>query len=367
MFDKRYDKFAEILVDHSLTIKKDDLFLISGSPLAKPLISSVFQLALKRGAHPFIRLGLESLNEIYYTQATKDQLQYISPVDLFEMKTVDARLSIISPENTRYMTHVDPNQQVIRSKAAKPLHDIFLKRAKDKDLRWCVTIFPTQASAQDADMSLHDYEEFVFKAAQIHKKDPKSYWQQLGKEQHTIKKRLETKKKLRILAENTDLTLSVENRTWIPCYGKENFPDGEIFTGPVEQSAEGKITFSFPLVYGGRRVDDVTLYFKKGKVIDADASTGKEFLLSMLDVDKGARYLGEIAFGLNKGIKDYSKNTLFDEKIGGSIHLALGSGYPETGSNNVSSIHWDMVCDLRKNGEVLADGECIFKKGKFLF
>jgi len=367
MYDERYNQFAEVLINHSLSIKKGDLFLISGSPIAIPLITYVYKQALACGAHPFVRLGLESLSELYYKHATEEQLNFLSPLDLYEMKKVDARLSIISPENTRYMSNVDPNQQVIRSKSAKPIHDIFLKRSAKKDLRWCVTLFPTQAAAQDADMSLHDYEEFVLHAAHIDKRNPVSFWEKMGEEQNKIKEVLEAKKSFHIIGKDTDLTLSVENRNWIPCFGKENFPDGEIFTGPIEHTAEGHIHFSFPLVYGGRRVDDVTLFFKKGKVVDVKASSGEKFLLSMLDIDKGARRIGEIAFGLNNGITAYTKNTLFDEKIGGTMHLAVGSGYPETGSTNESSIHWDMVCDLRKHGEVLADGESIFKNGKLTY
>jgi len=366
MVDSRIDALAHILVEHSLNIKKNDLFLISGSPVAAPLITAVYERALEKGAHPHVRLGLEALSEIYYKHANKDQLTFLSPLDEFETKTIDARLSIISPENTRYMSHVDPKQQALRSRAAQPIHDIFLKRAASGDLRWCVTLFPTNASAQDAEMSLRDYEDFVYQAAHVWDDDPIGFWKSMGQDQQKMKNILEKKKTIQILGEDTDLTLSVEKRTWIPCFGKENFPDGELFTGPVETSAEGYIHFPFPLVYGGRRVDDVKLWFEKGVVVKATAANGLDFLESMIQMDEGSNRLGELAFGLNYGIKEYTKNILFDEKIGGTMHLALGNGYPETGSSNASGLHWDMVIDLRKKGKVLADGELIFENGSFV-
>lgn len=366
MIDQRIETLAHILVEHSLRIQKNDLFLISGSPVAAPLITAVYEHALQKGAHPHVRLGLESLSEIYYKHATEDQLTFLSPIDEFETKTVDARLSIISPENTRYMSDVDPEKQAVRSRSVQPIHDIFLKRAASGDLRWCVTLFPTNAAAQDAEMSLRDYENFVFKAAHVQDQDPIGFWRSMGEEQQKMKKILEKKSTIQIIGDDTDLTISVDKRTWIPCFGKENFPDGELFTGPVETSAEGYVHFPFPLVYGGRRVDDVKLWFEKGLVVKATAANGLDFLQSMIQMDDGSKRLGELAFGLNYGIKNYTKNTLFDEKIGGTMHIALGAGYPETGSSNTSGLHWDMVIDLRKNGKVLADGEIIFENGLFV-
>ncbi|RLF59510.1 MAG: aminopeptidase [Thermoplasmata archaeon] len=365
MYDIRYETFAKILCDHSLELKKDDVFIISGSHQAMPLIYSVYKIALEKGTHPHVRLGSELLSETYYKKASENQLNFVSPLDLYEIKHVDARLSIISTENTRYMNNVDPKMQQLRSRSQKPIHDIFLKRATSKQLRWCVTLFPTNASAQDAEMSLTDYEEFVLSATHIDEKNPVQFWKNMGEKQKKIQLMLEGKKVFRINADDTDLTVSCEGRKWVPCFGKENFPDGEIFTGPIEHSAEGFIHFSYPLVYGGRRVDDVKLWFEKGKVVKAKAAAGQEFLDAMLNMDDGARRLGEFAFGTNYGIKEYTKNILFDEKIGGTIHLAVGSGYPETGSINESSLHWDMVIDMRKNASVFADEECIYKNGSF--
>jgi len=366
MIDKRLEKLANILIHHSLEIKKNDLFMIVGSPLTAPLITEVYKQSLKAGANPHVRIAIEGLAEIFFKNASEKQLKYMSPLGKFEIKNIDARLGIISPENTRSMTNIDPEKQAMASVANKEIHKIFLDRAAKKELRWCITQYPTNASAQDAEMSLEEYEDFIFKAAHVDKKDPIAYWKNVFKEQEKIKKLLEKKKKIQIKAKDTDLILSVDGRKWINCYGKENFPDGEVFTGPIEKSAEGYISYSFPASHGGREVNDIQLWFNKGKVVKAKASKGEKFLNSMLNMDKGSSMIGEFSFGTNYGIKKYTKNTLFDEKIGGTIHIAVGSGYPETGSKNESSLHWDMMCDLRKNGEVYADGELIYKNGKFL-
>ncbi len=366
MIDQRLEKLAYILVNHSLGIKKNDLFVISGSHHAAPLIKEVYGQALKKGAHPYTRVGIDGLAETFYKNASERQLKFVSPIAKFEIKNIDARLGILSPDNTRSMTNVDPRKQALSSSSQQEIHEIFLNRAAKKELRWCLTQFPTNASAQDADMSLSEYEDFIFKAAHVDKKDPIGHWRKIYTEQEKIRKMLNQKKKIHVVAKDTDLTVLVKERKWINCYGKENFPDGEVFTGPVENSAEGNISYSFPASHGGRLVENIKLWFKKGKVVKAKASSGGKFLNSMLDMDQGSRKIGEFAFGTNYGIKKYTKNTLFDEKIGGTIHIAVGSGYPETGSKNKSGLHWDMMCDLRKHGEVYADNELIYKNGKFL-
>jgi aminopeptidase len=366
MIDRRLERLAYILINHSLRIKKDDLFVISGSYLAAPLIREVYRQALEAGAHPYTNIGIDGLAELYYKHSSETQLKFVSPIDKFEIQRIDTRLSIISPENTRNLTRVDPKKQALSSKAHQGIMGIFLDRAAKKQLRWCVTAYPTQASAQDADMSLEDYENFVFEAAHASAKDPLAYWKSVYRQQEKIKNFLGTKKKIHVLAKDTDLTVNVTGRKWINCFGQENFPDGEVFTGPVENATEGCIRYTFPLSYGGREVEDVQFWFKKGKVVKASASKAEKFLQTMLATDPGATRLGEFSFGTNYGVKQYTKNMLFDEKIGGTIHLAVGAGYPETGSKNKSAIHWDMVCDLRKYGEVYADSELIYKNGRFL-
>lgn len=366
MIDKRLEKLAHILVNYSVSLKKNDLFEISGGVQAAPLIKELYKQALQLGAHPYIRLGIDGLAETFYTYASDQQLKFVSPISRFEIEHVAAQISIISPENTRNLTNIDPKKQAISSAAHQEIQQIFLQRAAKKELRWCITQYPTQASAQDADMSLEEYENFIFNAAHVNASDPIKSWKAMFTTQEKIRKLLTSKKKLHVLAKDTDLTVTVSGRKWINCAGKENFPDGEVFTGPVEASAEGHIRYSFPASHGGREVDDIELWFHKGLVVKAAASKGEQFLCSMLDMDKGSRRIGEYAFGTNYGIKQYTKNTLFDEKIGGTIHIAVGSGYPETGSKNISSLHWDMMCDLRKNGSVYADDKLIYKNGRFI-
>jgi aminopeptidase len=242
----------------------------------------------------------------------------------------------------------------------------FSKRAAEKKLFWVVTQYPTNASAQDAGMSLTDYENFVFSACMVDKKNPIAEWRKVSKYNERLIKYLKRKKKIRITAPDTDFSFNVAGRKWINCDGKNNFPDGEVFTAPHENSAQGHVRFSFPAVYGGREVLDVRLEFKNGKAVKANAEKGVDFLNAMLDMDRGSRFLGETAIGTNFEIKQFTRNILYDEKIGGTFHMALGNSYPESGGKNKSALHWDMICDLRKGGCIYADGELFFKNGRFL-
>jgi aminopeptidase len=250
--------------------------------------------------------------------------------------------------------------------ARKPLFDKMLKRISTGSLRWTGTQYPTQSAAQDAEMSIEEYRDFVFRAGLLHKKDPVAEWKEVSRRQARLVRFLNRLSAIRILGKDTDLTFSVKGRRWVNCDGHENFPDGEVFTSPVENSAEGHVRYTFPAVYGGREVEDVRLTFRKGEVVDAKAAKGGDYLDAMLESDKGARYVGELAFGTNYGIKRFTRNTLFDEKIGGTVHIAVGASLPETGGRNKSSLHWDMVCDTRKGYTVYGDGSLIHRNGRFL-
>lgn len=264
------------------------------------------------------------------------------------------------------LTNVDASKMKLRSRGRRELIDIFERRMASGELKWCGTLYPTQANAQEASMSLEEYEDFVYGAGYIDTENPIEKWQEVKKEQDRICKILDTKKELRIVSKDTDIKMSIEGRKWVNCCGDQNFPDGEVFTSPVEDSVEGYIRFSFPGIYAGREIEDIRLRFEKGKVVEATAAKGEDLLLQLLDTDEGARFLGEVAVGTNYGIKRFTKNMLFDEKIGGTVHLAIGRGFPEAGSKNSSAIHWDMLCDMREGGEIYADGELIYKDGKFL-
>nr|MBN2276142.1 aminopeptidase [candidate division Zixibacteria bacterium] len=364
--DKRLESLARVMVHYSLELKKGQLFKISGEPVAAPLIKAVYLEALKTGANTYIDMQLIDLAEAFFKFGSDQQLQYISPLKELEMEKIDAYLGIWATTNTKFLSGVDPKRQQLHSKAKEPLMNRFFQRASEGALHWTGTQYPTEAHAQDAEMSLTDYEDFVYRAGHLHEDDPVAYWREVQKEQQRLVDILNNVEMIHLKAQDTDLNVNVKGRKWINCCGKENFPDGEIFTSPIENGVDGTIRYSFPAFYAGREADGVRLTFKGGRVIEAKATKNEEFLTAMLDTDEGARRLGEFAVGTNYEITKFTRNTLFDEKIGGTCHLAVGAAYPETGGVNRSGIHWDMVCDLKNGGEIMADGKVIYKDGRFL-
>lgn len=364
--DPRIKRLAETLVHYSLKIKEGDLALIQGSDLAAPLIREVYREMLRAGAHPDVTVSIPGLREIYMHEANDKQIEHVSPISRLVYEKYDAVLSIGGGYNTRSMGSVDPKRQAARSKAMSEINKLFMERAGKGELRWCVTQFPTHSDAQEAGISLEEYADFVFRACRVTEDDPVAAWRQVKEEQERLVAAISAIDTLRIVGDGTDLTLRVGGRKWISADGEHNFPDGEIFTGPVEDSAQGHIRFSFPAIYAGKEVEDIRLTFENGRVVEAQAARGEELLKSLLAVDEGASRLGEIGIGTNFGIDRFTRNILFDEKLGGTIHLAVGAGYPETGSTNVSGIHWDMLCDLRDGGEIYGDGQLIYREGKFL-
>jgi aminopeptidase len=366
MRDPRYEKLAKVLVEYSVGVGKGDLVGIQGAAIAEPLLSEVYRAALEAGAHPFLRLQLPGLAETFYKTAKQHQLKYVNPIAEFETENVDKIISIWADENTKALAGVDPKKQAIRSRATSKLFLRFMERESMGELKWVGTQFPCNASAQDAEMSLADYEDFVFTACMVHRSDPTAAWKRVHRQQEKICKFLNKRKKIRVVAKGTDLSMNVEGRKWINCDGKANMPDGEIFTGPIEDSVEGTVSFSFPAYYAGREADGVALTFKKGKVVKATATKNQDFLTAMLDSDDGARRIGEFAIGTNYSIQKFTRNTLFDEKIGGTFHMALGASIPESGGLNQSGVHWDIVNDMRQDGKIYADGKVIYKDGKFV-
>jgi aminopeptidase len=366
MRDPRLVKLADVLVNYSVGVKKGQLVRIAGPPASAPLIAEIYRASLAAGGYPFVRSAPEELQEIKLKDGSDDALKFVNPIDRFEYEQMDCSIGIWAEENTKSLTNVDPKRLSMAEAARKPLLELFLKRFAEGKLKWVGTQFPTHSAAQDAEMSLAEYEDFVFRAGLLHEPDPVAAWKKVGERQQRLVDFLNGKSDYRVVAANgTDVRMSVAGMTWINCDGHENFPDGEVFTGPVPDSVTGQVNFSFPAVHHGREVQDVKLTFRNGKVVDASASKGQDFLTSMLDMDGGSRFLGECAIGTNYGITRYTKNTLFDEKIGGTVHFALGQGYPETGSKNSSGLHWDMVCDLRNGGHIEIDGVKINVNGKF--
>ncbi len=367
MRDQRLEKLAKVLVGYSAAVKPDELVRISGEVVGLPLIEAIYEEVLRAGAHPFVTMVSDAMEEAFYRVAGPQQLEFISPVAKYIVETIDVSIGLWAEENTRAMTNVDPKRQATAAQARRPISKRFLQRAAEGKLKWVGTQYPTQASAQDAEMSLHEYEHFVFRGGLLHLDDPVAAWKKISEKQQRLADFLNTAKEVRVIAADTDLRLGVQGRRWINCCGHENFPDGEVFTGPIEDAVNGAIRYSFPAVHHGRECDGIQLTFKNGKVVDAKAAKGQEFLLAMLDQDAGARILGEFAIGTNFSIQRYTRNTLFDEKIGGTCHAALGAAYPETGGKNESGLHWDMVCDLRKTGcRIEVDGQPILEAGRFV-
>ena len=364
--DPRVRKWARLLVDYSIGVQKGDVVLIRGSVEAQPLVKACFEEVLKRGAHPIVRLSFEGQSYTYYKLASEEQLTFISEIDRVTARTINGLISIIAESNTKELTNVNHKKVALARKAYREIRDILDERELKGEFRWVLTAYPSSGLAQDAEMSTEEFEEFVYEACGLNAEDPVEYWKNVAERQERIVEFLNGVKQLRFVGPDTDITLSVEGRKWINCKGDRNMPDGEVFTSPVEDSVNGYIYFDFPAVYSGVEVVGVRLVFEEGKIVKATADKGEDFLNKMLDTDEGARYLGEVAFGLNEGIKRFTKDILFDEKIGGTIHMAAGASYPETGGKNKSGLHWDFIKNM-KEGEVYADGKLIYKNGQFLF
>jgi aminopeptidase len=364
--DPRLERLAEVLVDYSAGVQSGDFVLLETTPLAAPLLRSLYRRVLQAGGHPQVRIGLHGAAEALLEAGSDEQIEWVNPVRREDFERADARIAVEAESNTRHLSGIDPARQARMARARESLRDRYLERASRGELRSVITLHPTNSSAQDAEMSLAHYEDFVYRAGLLDRDDPVGAWRQLGARLGEIAGRLGQLSELRVVADGTDLTLGVGGRTWIPCDGKENFPDGEVFTGPIETSVEGRIRFTYPASFSGRLVRDVDLRFEGGEVVEARAADGQDFLREMIALDDGARRVGEFAFGLNDAVKEFTGHTLFDEKIGGTVHLALGKSYPESGGLNQSALHWDLVCDLRVESEVYGDGELVYRDGAFL-
>ncbi len=366
MIDPRLRRLAGVLTNYSLELGEGDLVLIEGPAIAEPLIVELVRAALAAGAIPHVRPSIQGADEAYLAAASDSQLDHLPAYTLEEMDAIDARIAVHAAWNTRELSGIDPGKLARRSAATQPLMSRFMERSAGGDLRWCVTAYPCDAFAQDADMSLDAYADFIYRAGWLHLDDPAAAWRAYATTLAGLAQQLAQVRTLRVLAEDTDLTVGVGGRSWIASRGERNFPDGEVFTGPVESETSGDVRFSFPAVMGGREVQDVRLRFENGRVVASEAAAGHKYLVQMLSMDDGASVLGEFAIGTNYMVTEFTKQILFDEKIGGTCHMALGAGYPDSGSVNRSGLHWDMVCDLRSGGEIHADGEPIYRDGAFL-
>ncbi len=367
MRDPRYDSLAELVLDHSLRLQPGEVLRIEGeAAAAAPLVVPLHREAIKRGAHAYTALDLGGLKEILVAHGSDEQLDFVSPMELREIDAIDASITVWSESNTRSFTRADTHRRQRQLTAQRQVAIRRRDRIASGEHRWCGTLSPTQGHAQDADMSLEDYEDFVFRACHVLDEDPVDHWRQVGERLQARAEELGSVRELRIVGEDTDLTVVVDGRTWRAAYGRQNVPDGEVYTSPIETGVNGTIRFGFPAVFGGREIDDARLVLENGRVVAAEAAGGEEYLRSLLELDEGASGVGEIAFGLNYEIDRFTRNILFDEKIGGTMHMALGMGFEALGGQNRSALHLDLICDLRREGEVYADGELVWRSGQFL-
>jgi aminopeptidase len=360
--DPRVSKLASVLINYSLAIQPGEQLDLSAAYHSEELALAAYREALKAGAHVLLRTSFPDAREVFFKSASDEQLDFIPPYVKLLVETFDAALTIGGEANTRSLSGVDPTRMARNRKAFAPLWQIEEQRVLRKEFRWCYTVYPTQAAAQEGDMSLTEFQDFVYAAGKLNEADPVAAWQAEERRQQALVDWLAGHDQVKLQGRDIDLTMSIKERKFIPCAGKVNFPDGEIFTGPIEDSANGWVRFKYPAIFSGREVNEVELWFENGQVVRETASKNQEFLTSALNTDRGARYLGELGIGTNYDIPKFCKNMLFDEKLGGTIHLAVGNSYLETGGQNESGIHWDMLCDM-SDSEILIDNELFYKNG----
>jgi len=364
--DPRTQNLAKILVGYSTRVREGEVVAIDGESAAAPLLLAVYEEVLKAGAHPVMNVALDGQIAAYFKQASDAQLEWISPFAEWMVDNADARIAIGASTNTRELSGVAPERQTLRQSVTGDLMARAMKRSAEGEFRWVYTLFPTSAYASEAEMSLADYEDFYYAACLADDPDPLSAWKRASAETVRLAEWIEGHEEVRVTAPGTDIRLGIAGRKFIPCDGDNNMPDGEFFTGPVEDSVEGEVSFHLPAVIGGREVSGVRLRFESGLCVDASAERGEEYLLKLLDTDPGARRLGELGIGTNYGIDRGTREVLLDEKIGGTVHMAVGTSYPESGGENESAVHTDLVCDLRLGGKLEVDGVVMQEDGRFV-
>lgn len=364
--DIRLNKLAKLLVNYSAEVKPSDFVLVSCDEVAEPWLQEVVKEAVLAGAHVETILTSHLVKDIKLKYSTDKQLTQENYIMKYALEKATVWLSAWGTKNTKSNSSVSEERLKLSAKGAESWRKIYSEKVGNGSLRWCGTQYPTFADAQEASMSLSDYEDFVYGAGLLDAEDPVSEWKKISKDQERWVEYLDNKNELHIISKGTDIKVNVSGRKWINCDGKENFPDGEIFTSPVESGVDGYITFSFPGIYMGREIEEIKLTVKDGKVIESSAKKGEKLLKTLLEFDDGSYRFGEVAIGTNYNIKKFTKNMLFDEKIGGTIHMAIGDSMPEAGGKNRSNIHWDMLCDMREEGKIYADGELFYQNGNFI-
>lgn len=379
--DLHLERWAEVLVHHATNIQKGNVVRITAAPAATPLLEAVYRKVLAAGGNPVVNCRPEFLGEAFYELASEEQLDWTNPLVLAETELADATINLAASTNLRTLDRFDPKKMQRAAKANRASRELFFQRAAVADdpgidstlspLLWSTTLFPTNAYAQDAGMSLREYNEFVIRACQLNQEDPVAFWQRLDAWQTLLAEKLMTGEELHFQTPaGTDLKVDVSGMRWLSSPGRKNFPDGEVYSGPNLTSnsggAQGVVFFDKRCVYQGHAVRNARIVMENGRATEVQAEEGEDFLISMLDQDEGARRIGEVAFGTNRAIDRPTGQILFDEKMGGSFHLAFGAGYPETGNTNKSALHWDLIAGLGKGSKVTLDGEPFCIDGTFV-
>lgn len=364
-FDQLLDRYAELLITYCLEIKQKDRLLIKSTLLAEPLVKRLYSKCLEAGGHPHLSLSFSEQNEVYMERATDHQLNYVSPFFTHAMEEFEAYLVVRAPYNLAEGNGRYTEKNKVRSKAMEAVNETYFKRTGTKALKRSLCQFPTNAAAQYAGMTLSEYREFIFGACQLYSPDPGKAWLQVRERQQSIVDKLNACATIRYVNEKTDLSFSTKGRIWINSDGQTNMPSGEVFTSPVEDSVKGHIYFDLPTVYRGKVVKGVRFEVKDGIIQSWQAEQGQQFLDEIMEIE-GTRRFGEAAIGTNYNITQTTGNILFDEKMGGTIHMAIGQSYPQTGGKNKSTVHWDMIADMKHGGQIYADSKLIYENGKFI-
>ena len=368
MNEQPIKKLAQVLVDHSARVQPGDRVAIETTTNAEPVARELYELVLLRGGHPHLLLNLPEQDKILFKHASDHQLSYTPAFQKLVTDQFEVYIRVRADVDPSGLSGIPPQKQALRQKGMAPVRNSMLQRGATDSLRWTLTQVPTEGYAREAGMSFDDYSSFVYSACHVDDQtaDPVAHWESIRLHQGRMIDSIQGHDEVKLLGPHVDLTLSVKGRKFNNSYGLHNMPDGEIYTGPVEESVNGWVKFTYPAIHQGQVVEGVELSFENGRVARAQAAVGEAYLQAMLETDAGARYLGEFAIGTNYEINRFTRNILFDEKLGGTFHLALGAGYPETGSRNTSAIHWDMICDMRQDSEIRVDGVAVYRDGRFI-
>ncbi|MFX1374375.1 MAG: aminopeptidase [Promethearchaeota archaeon] len=362
-----YEKLANLAINYAVNVKKGDRVFITGPTLTEELFRAMCIEVIKAGGHTLLFPRIEGISEIRFKYSTEEQLLYVDPLFKKMMQEFDVYIEIAGDYNTRKFSMID-SKLIAKSQgspANREIWEIMMSRIGKKELRYLALPFPCNSLAQEANMDLLSYYEFIEKALYLDKEDPVNSWLDMEKEQDIICNYMQKTEKIQVIGEDTDLTMSVRDRDWINECGHMNLPDGEVLSAPIEDSVNGYIRFTYPGIYQGKEIQNIYLEFKDGKVINATADKGEDLLNEILKIEN-ADVIGEFAIGTNYGVTQFTKNMLFDEKMGGTIHCALGAGIEEAGSKNKSAVHWDILKDMKVPGsKILADEKVIYKEGEW--